>query len=112
MARHRDTHADPAASLDADPGQDDAAARAVAEAFRLRLPPLREGEPPFEGPLDLILHLVKEHQVDVFDIPIATITESYLAALQALRQLDIDVAGEFLHMAAQLLLMKSKLLLP
>jgi segregation and condensation protein A len=87
-------------------------ARAVADAFRVTLPPLREGEPPFEGPLDLILHLVKEHEVDLFDIPIAKITESYLATLQALRELDIDVAGEFLHMAAQLALMKSKLLLP
>ena len=70
------------------------------------------GEPPFEGPLDLLLHLVKEHQVDLFDIPIARITESYLATLEALRELDIDVAGEFLHMAAQLMLMKSRLLLP
>jgi segregation and condensation protein A len=93
-------------------GEGEAVSRAAAEAFRVRLPPLRPGEPPFEGPLDLILHLVQEHQVDLFDIPIATITESYLAALQALRDLDIDVAGEFLHMAAQLLLMKSKLLLP
>ncbi len=87
-------------------------ARAAAEAFRVVLPPLRPGEPPFEGPLDLILHLVKEHEVDLFDIPIARITESYLATLEALRELDIDVAGEFLHMAAQLALMKSKLLLP
>jgi segregation and condensation protein A len=87
-------------------------ARAVADAFRVTLPPLREGEPPFEGPLDLILHLVKEHEVDLFDIPIAKITESYLATLEALRELDIDVAGEFLHMAAQLALMKSRLLLP
>jgi segregation and condensation protein A len=87
-------------------------ARAVADAFRVTLPPLREGEPPFEGPLDLILHLVKEHEVDLFDIPIAKITEGYLATLEALRELDIDVAGEFLHMAAQLALMKSKLLLP
>jgi segregation and condensation protein A len=87
-------------------------ARATAEAFRVALPPLRPGEPPFEGPLDLILHLVKEHEVDLFDIPIARITESYLATLEALRELDIDVAGEFLHMAAQLALMKSKLLLP
>jgi segregation and condensation protein A len=90
----------------------DAGARATAEAFRVSLPPLRPGEPPFEGPLDLILHLVKEHEVDLFDIPIARITESYLATLEALRELDIDVAGEFLHMAAQLVLMKSKLLLP
>ncbi len=89
-----------------------ASARAAADAFRVSLPPLRAGEPPFEGPLDLILHLVKEHEVDLFDIPIAKITESYLATLQALRELDIDLAGEFLHMAAQLALMKSKLLLP
>src|SRR5512145_1744898 len=87
-------------------------ARAAADAFRVALPPLRAGEPPFEGPLDLILHLVKEHEVDLFDIPIAKITESYLATLEAMRELDIDVAGEFLHMAAQLVLMKSKLLLP
>src|SRR5512145_1630868 len=87
-------------------------ARAAADAFRVALPPLRAGEPPFEGPLDLILHLVKEHEVDLFDIPIAKITESYLATIEAMRDLDIDVAGEFLHMAAQLVLMKSKLLLP
>ncbi len=90
----------------ADPG------RAAADAFRVRLPPARPGEPPFEGPLDLLLHLVREHEVDLFDIPIARITESYLAALEALRALDIDLAGEFLQMAAQLMLMKSKLLLP
>ena len=88
------------------------AARAAADAFRVALPPLRPGEPPFEGPLDLILHLVREHEVDLFDIPIARITESYLATLEALRELDIDLAGEFLHMAAQLVLMKSRLLLP
>ncbi|HYG66655.1 MAG TPA: segregation/condensation protein A [Anaeromyxobacteraceae bacterium] len=87
-------------------------ARAAADAFRVALPPFRPGEAPFEGPLDLLLHLVKEHEVDLFDIPIARITESYLATLEAMRELDIDVAGEFLHMAAQLLLMKSKLLLP
>lgn len=83
-----------------------------ADAFRVNLPPLRPGEPPFEGPLDLLLHLVKEHQVDIFDIPIARITESYLATLQLLQALDIDLAGGFLDMAAQLMLMKSKLLLP
>jgi segregation and condensation protein A len=101
MARQADTRE----------GAGESAPRAV-DAFRVTLPPLRPGEPPFEGPLDLILHLVKEHEVDVFDIPIARITESYLATLEALRELDIDVAGEFLHMAAQLMLMKSKLLLP
>jgi segregation and condensation protein A len=81
-------------------------------AFRVALPPLRPGEPPFEGPLDLLLHLVKEHQVEIFDIPIARITEAYLETLKALEELDIDIAGEFLSMAAQLMLMKSRLLLP
>src|SRR5512140_3414668 len=94
------------------PGDEGEGGRAAADAFRVSLPPLRKGEPPFEGPLDLILHLVKEHEVDVFDIPIAKITESYLATLELLRELDIDVAGEFLHMAAQLALVKSRLLLP
>ncbi len=96
-------------SGDGDPGP---MSRAAAEAFRVALPPLKPGEPPFEGPLDLLLHLVREHRVDLFDIPIARITDSYLQALQALRELDIDLAGEFLHMAAQLMLMKSRLLLP
>jgi segregation and condensation protein A len=95
-----------------DGGSEIAPARVALDAFRVALPPTRPGEPPFEGPLDLLLHLVKEHQVDLFDIPIARITESYLATLSAMRELDIDIAGEFLHMAAQLLLMKSKLLLP
>ncbi len=83
-----------------------------APAFRVTLPAARPGEPPFEGPLDLLLHLVHEHQVDVLDIPIARITEAYLATLKTLQEMDIDVAGEFLHMAAQLMLLKSKLLLP
>ena len=95
-------------ALDAGEG---APARPV-DAFRVSLPPFKPGEAPFEGPLDLLLHLVKEHQVDLFDIPIARITESYLQALELLRELDIDVAGGFLDMAAQLMLMKSKLLLP
>ncbi|HUK67017.1 MAG TPA: segregation/condensation protein A [Anaeromyxobacteraceae bacterium] len=86
--------------------------RAALDAFRVTLPPVRSGEPPFEGPLDLLLHLVKEHQLDLFDIPIARITQGYLATLEAMRELDIDIAGEFLHMASQLLLMKSRMLLP
>ncbi len=88
------------------------ASEMASPVFRVNLPAVRPGEPPFEGPLDLLLHLVREHQVDIFDIPIARITESYLAALEAMRELDIDLAGEFLHMAAQLMLIKSKLLLP
>lgn len=101
----------PARGAADDPPVEPAGERSASAAFRVTLP-LREGEPPFEGPLDLLLHLVREHQVDLFDIPIAKITESYLATLAELRALDIDLAGEFLHMAAQLLLMKSRLLLP
>src|SRR5512142_1394100 len=112
MARERDRGGTVAEAGAPAPRTEGEGARAAADAFRVSLPPLRTGEPPFEGPLDLILHLVKEHEVDVFDIPIAKITESYLATLELLRELDIDVAGEFLHMAAQLALLKSRLLLP
>jgi segregation and condensation protein A len=66
----------------------------------------------FEGPLDLLLHLVKKNEVDLSDIPVATITDQYLAYLDLLQQLDLDVAGEYLVMAATLLHVKSRLLLP
>jgi segregation and condensation protein A len=89
-----------------------AAESPIPLGFHVRLPPARPGEPPFEGPLDLLLHLVQEHQVDVLDIPIARITDAYLLALKTMQELDIDVAGDFLQMAAQLMLLKSKLLLP
>lgn len=66
----------------------------------------------FEGPLDLLLHLIREHQLDILDIPIATITEEYLRTLALMQELDLEVAGEFLLMAATLIHIKSKLLLP
>ena len=66
----------------------------------------------FEGPLDLLLHLIREHQLDILDIPIATITEEYLRYLALMQELDLDVAGEFLLMAATLIHIKSKMLLP
>lgn len=66
----------------------------------------------FEGPLDLLLHLVKKNEVELSDIPLATITDQYLAYLALLQQLDLDVAGEYLVMAATLLHLKSRLLLP
>jgi segregation and condensation protein A len=68
--------------------------------------------PVFEGPLDLLLHLIKKNEVEIVDIPIATITEQYLAYLEMMRQLNLDVAGEFLVMAATLTLIKSRSLLP
>ena len=66
----------------------------------------------FEGPLDLLLHLIRRNQVDIHDIPIATITDQYLDYLNMMRSLNLDVAGEFLLMAATLLQIKSKTLLP
>lgn len=66
----------------------------------------------YEGPLDLLLHLIRKNEVDIYDIPIALITEQYLEHLQALEALNIEVAGEFLLMAATLTQIKSKLLLP
>src|SRR3954451_20999362 len=66
----------------------------------------------FEGPLDLLLHLIRKHEVDIHDIPIALITAQYLEAIALLQELDLDVAGEFLVMAATLIHIKSKMLLP
>jgi segregation and condensation protein A len=66
----------------------------------------------FEGPLDLLLHLVKKNEVDVHDIPIALITDQYLAYLSLFEQLNLDLAGEYLVMAATLMQIKSRLLLP
>jgi len=65
-----------------------------------------------EGPLDLLLHLIRREEMNIYDIPIARITEQYLAAIQDLADLDIDRASEFLVMAATLLGIKSRMLLP
>ena len=75
-------------------------------------PDLRVALPAFEGPLDLLLHLIREHKLDVFDIPIALIAEKYNQSLAEMAALDLDVAGEFLVMAATLAHIKSRLLLP
>jgi segregation and condensation protein A len=66
----------------------------------------------FEGPLDLLLHLIKKNEVSITDIPIASITEQYLATLDLMESLSLDVAGEFLVMAATLIHIKSRMLLP
>jgi len=68
--------------------------------------------PVFEGPLDLLLYLIDREEIDVFDIPIERITSQYLAYLRALDSMNIEVAGEFLVMAAQLMEIKSRMLLP
>jgi len=66
----------------------------------------------FEGPLDLLLHLIRKHEVDIYDIPIATITREYLSYLELLHTLNLEVAGSFLEMAATLAWIKSRMLLP
>jgi segregation and condensation protein A len=77
----------------------------MAELYRVKLD-------VFEGPLDLLLHLIKKNEVEIVNIPVATITEQYLAYLEMMRELSLDVAGEFLVMAATLTLIKSRMLLP
>lgn len=68
--------------------------------------------PAFEGPLDLLLHLIRENKIDIYDIPIALITHQYLEYLEIMKELNLDIAGEFLVMAATLIHIKSKMLLP
>lgn len=66
----------------------------------------------FEGPLDLLLHLIKRHEVDLYDIRVSSITDQYLASIAAAQDLNLDIAGEFLVMAATLIYLKSRALLP
>ena len=76
-----------------------------AEQYKVKLP-------VFEGPLDLLLYLIRKEEVSIYDIPIARITAQYLEYLKAMSELDIAVAGEFLVMAATLIHIKSQMLLP
>ncbi|MBL7686375.1 MAG: segregation/condensation protein A [Deltaproteobacteria bacterium] len=76
-----------------------------ADAYKVSLP-------VFEGPLDLLIHLIKKNDVEVADIPIATILEQYIDYLGLMQELNIDLAGEFILMAAELTHIKSKMLLP
>jgi len=88
-------------------GADDA-----ADVAPPRVSPYRVKLEVFEGPLDLLLHLIKREEVEIVDIPIASITDQYLAYLDLMRDLSLDIAGEFLVMAATLTLIKSRMLLP
>src|SRR5262247_1987332 len=84
------------------PERDDEAQR---DSYRVKLE-------IFEGPLDLLLYLIKKDEIDIYDIPIARITEQYLAYLELMQEMDISVAGDFLVMASTLIYIKSKMLLP
>ena len=66
----------------------------------------------FEGPLDLLLHLIRKSEVNIYDIPISLITEQYLGFIEMMQELNLDVAGEFLVMASTLIHIKSRMLLP
>ena len=66
----------------------------------------------FDGPFDLLLHLIDKNEIDIYDIPIAQITREYLAYLEAMEQFDLEIASEFVVMAATLLNIKAKMLAP
>ena len=68
--------------------------------------------PSFHGPLDLLLHLIRKNEIDVYDIPIVTITEQYKEYLDAMTELDLDIAADYIYMAALLINIKSRMLLP
>src|SRR5574341_2671094 len=82
------------------------------EVFESQLEDIRIRVQSFEGPLDLLVHLIKKNEVNVYDIPIALITEQYLEYLDLMKELNLDVASEFLVMAATLIHIKSRMLLP
>jgi len=77
----------------------------MADAYKIKIP-------VFEGPLDLLLHLIRENKIDIYDIPIALITRQYLKYLEIMKELSLDIAGDFLVMAATLIHIKSRMLLP
>ncbi|MBA3269846.1 MAG: segregation/condensation protein A [Acidobacteria bacterium] len=83
-----------------------------SDGFESQLEDIRITLQSFEGPLDLLVHLIKKNQVNVYDIPIAVVTEQYLQYLDLLQELNLDLASEFLVMAATLIHIKSRMLLP
>ena len=66
----------------------------------------------FEGPMDLLLHLIKKHELDIYSIPIALVTQQYLEYIELMKSLDMEIAGDFLVMASTLTHIKSRMLLP
>ncbi|TAN38571.1 MAG: segregation/condensation protein A [Nitrospirae bacterium] len=77
----------------------------MEELYKIKLP-------AFEGPMDLLLHLIRENKIDIYDIPISFITGQYLQYIDMMRDLDLEIAGDFLVMAATLIHIKSRMLLP
>lgn len=88
-----------------DPSQSGLFGESPLNAYQIRVE-------AFEGPLDLLLHLIRKNELDIYNIPMAEITRQYLAYLEVMKELNLDVAGEFLVMASTLIQIKSKMLLP
>jgi len=110
MSKQRDTKSRSSKSAAADEAGETAAvldpqAGDIAGAYRVQLP-------EFEGPLDLLLHLIQQHEIDILNIPISFITDKYLQYMRLMSELNIDLASEYLVMAATLAHIKSKMLLP
>lgn len=102
-------------------GKPDAGDAAPLEIPSESLPSFEESEsdgaykvqlPSFHGPLDLLLHLIKQHKVDIYDIPILLITEQYNSYLSTMEELDLEVAADYIYIAALLINIKSRMLLP
>lgn len=87
-------------------------AREISASFESILPDYPVKVADFEGPLDLLIHLIKKNEIDIYDIPIVLITKQYIEYLDLMKELNLDVAGEFLVMAATLIHIKSRTLVP
>jgi segregation and condensation protein A len=102
--------------------QESAAGREAGDpSLPLAMAPLDEAEdesaykvtlPSFHGPLDLLLHLIRKHEIDIYDIPIMLVVEQYNTYLDAMAELDLDIAADYIYMAALLINIKSRMLLP
>ena len=86
--------------------------KVASQAGSQRLPFRRLRRDVYEGPLDLLLDLIRKQDIDIYDIPIARITAQYLTYVERMRELDVNVAADFIYMAAVLIHIKSKMLLP
>lgn len=108
----RETSSPHAPSKDAERGEapDAPPVEALDPNFQLQV--LQRSGATFEGPLDLLLHLIRKHELDILDLPIAFVVERYLEYLTVMERLDLDIASEYLVMAATLAHIKSKMLLP
>lgn len=115
MADEPNQPADPAPEAGTAPAETTAAATASPAPFDDSEEPstaYKVALPTFHGPLDLLLHLIKKHEVDIYDIPIVLITEQYTAYLETMEELDLDIAADYIYMAALLIHIKSQMLLP